>query len=76
MVEERLGKVGGYGAHWSLKVALSSVNMLVKTEVERYGLTSLVGDTVGALGLCLGFSFLMLWDLAWYTAQFVKATFK
>ena len=35
---------------------------IIKKEMEFYSLVSLVSDIGGALGLFLGFSFLMVWD--------------
>ena len=42
--------------------SLATNDILVKTEVQLYKMTSLVGDIGGSLGLFLGFSFLTVWD--------------
>ena len=42
--------------------SLATKDILVKTEVQLYKMTSLVGDIGGSLGLFLGFSFLTVWD--------------
>ena len=55
-----------------LQVVLSTREVLVKREVQLYGLTSLVGDTGGSLGLFLGFSFFMFWDWALAMTDFIK----
>ena len=56
-----------------LHVVLSSREVLVKREVQLYGLTSLVGDTGGSLGLFLGFSFVTLWDWAVAVTEAVRS---
>ena len=37
---------------------------MIEKEVELYSFVSLVYDIGGALGLFLGFSFVMVWDVA------------
>ena len=41
---------------------LASTDILVKTEAYTYPWVSLLAEFGGALGLFLGFSFIMLWD--------------
>ena len=47
----------------------------IKKEVEFYSLISLVSDIGGALGLFLGFSFVMVWDEAEVIFKIVKNYF-
>ena len=44
----------------------------VKKEILMYPFTSLVAEVGGALGLFLGFSFLMIWDIM----EIVKSRFQ
>ena len=43
--------------------ALGSTNILVEREVYAYPWVSLLAEFGGALGLFLGFSFVMVWDV-------------
>ena len=47
-----------------LTVAFTDNKLLIEEEIESYSLVSLVSDIGGALGLFLGFSFVMVWDAA------------
>ena len=47
-----------------LNVAFTDNKLLIEEEIESYSLISLVSDIGGALGLFLGFSFVMVWDAA------------
>ena len=42
---------------------MGSSNILVEKEELAYSTVSLIGDCGGALGLFIGFNFLMIWDL-------------
>ena len=46
----------------SLTVGFLDEKVLIKEEIEAYSGISLVSDIGGALGLFLGFSFVMVWD--------------
>ena len=46
----------------SLNIILSSTDILTRTEKKIYSGVSFVAEFGGALGLFLGFSFLMIWD--------------
>ena len=37
--------------------------VVMETEVETYSLVSLVSDIGGSMGLFLGFSFIMVWEV-------------
>ena len=56
--------------------SLASKQVEVRTEVQLYKLTNLVGDFGGSLGLFLGLSFLALWDLLLFVIQWTKSVFK
>ena len=58
----------------TLNLTFSLINneFLVKKEIEMYGLTSLVGDIGGSLGLFLGFSLVMVWDAILHVAMMFK----
>ena len=47
----------------SIKVMYASPKIHVEKEEEAYSVRSLVSDLGGALGLFIGFNFLMIWDL-------------
>ena len=46
-----------------LDLHLATTTVLVKTEVLVYPFSSLIAEFGGALGLFLGFSFMMTWDI-------------
>ena len=46
----------------TLNIVLSSTDILTRTEKKIYSGVSFVAEFGGALGLFLGFSFLMVWD--------------
>ena len=58
-----------------MAVTLSTKELEVRREVRHYGLTSLVGDTGGSLGLFLGFSFLTVWDWALAVIELTRLKF-
>ena len=45
------------------RFTLATTDIRVETEVQLYSVGSLVAELGGSLGLFLGFSFFMLWDL-------------
>ena len=47
-----------------LKIMFDSPYVLTEKEEEAYSIGSIVADCGGALGLFIGFNFLMIWDLA------------
>ena len=53
-------------------LSLASTNVQVETEVRLYTFVNLVGDIGGSLGLFLGFSFFMMWDLLMFLIEFIK----
>ena len=55
--------------------SLASKKIISKKEVYLYTFSSLIAELGGALGLFLGFSFYMLWDLAETFYKMVAATF-
>ena len=48
--------------HMQFAVSFSTTEILVLEEVYIYPLLSCISEMGGALGLFLGFSFLMIWD--------------
>ena len=51
------------GEYTSLNVRFSSITALERTEELLYPIESFVSEFGGALGLFLGFSFMMIWDV-------------
>ena len=58
---------------FGLGISIVSTDITVKTEELVYPLESFVSEFGGALGLFLGFSFLMVWDAAFLIFQFCKS---
>ena len=55
---------------------LATTDIRVETEVQLYSVGSLVAELGGSLGLFLGFSFFMLWDLACQGITFLMYEYK
>ena len=55
-----------------LEIVTAGSKVTVKKEILVYPFTSLVAEVGGALGLFLGFSFLMIWDIM----EIVKSRFQ
>ena len=55
--------------------SLASKKIISKKEVYLYTFSSLIAELGGALGLFLGFSFYMLWDIAETFYKMVVSTF-
>ena len=53
-------------------ISIVSTDVTVKTEELLYPITSFVSEYGGAFGLFLGFSFMMVWDVAFFFFQAVK----
>ena len=64
----------GVDEFW-FEMKLSRSVMSVKTETLMFPVRSLVADIGGTLGLFLGFSFVMIWDLIEAFIIFVKHHF-
>ena len=52
-----------YPNHYGLMLGFAKSEILEEEEVYVYGFVSFVSEFGGSLGLFLGFSFLMVWDL-------------
>ena len=57
----------------SLHLQLESSKVLKRTEEIIYSMESFVSEFGGALGLFLGFSFMMVWDALAYIAYFLHS---
>ena len=52
--------------HLEFAVSFASTEVTTMEEVYLYPILSFLAEFGGALGLFLGFSFLMLWDFVYY----------
>ena len=62
--------------HTSLHFALGSKNVLERREVLLYTFTSFIAEFGGALGLFLGFSFLLMWNFIEQSIKILIHKFK
>ena len=53
-----------YSNNKLFKLKFTDNKIIIEKEIESYSFVSLVSDIGGALGLFLGFSFVMVWDEA------------
>ena len=55
-----------------LRLMYSSPTIHIEREEEAYPARTLVADLGGALGLFIGFNFLMIWDLLIFLIEKIK----
>ena len=68
--------MNGFSNGPSLKIMFGSKNVLEETEQEMFPFGAFVAECGGCLGLFLGFSFLMFYDMIVMMARMVKKMFE